>query len=187
MRQLCLGLISVLVVIPLMADPIQIFVARTRQLNSNLGTAASETKRPVEAFVALLEQDGKDLAEIELAVSELETGTKESLERAAGRVSRVSTRAFQERLSSASSLREAKELLKDAVAAYPAIDGARLQDELHHLALHPVRDVLRQHIAAADVLREGIAESVATLQVNATLLEEAMTRGLLERTPEVAR
>lgn len=187
MRQLCLGLILLSVAVPLTADPIQIFVARTRQLSSSLGTAASETKRPVEAFAALLEQDGKDLVEIELAVAELETGTKESLERAAGRVSRVSSRAFQERLSSASSLAQAKTLLKDAVEAYPAIDGARLKDEVHHLALHPVRDVLRQHLAAADVLREGIAASVATLQASATLLEEAMTRGLLERKPEVAR
>ncbi|MGK2858859.1 MAG: hypothetical protein ACSLFQ_16800 [Thermoanaerobaculia bacterium] len=187
MRQLWFALASLLMAGSLAGDPALTLVSQSRRATGSLSTAASETKRPVEGLVEILDADTEDLAEVKRAVGELRSGTKEALDSATARIARVSSRAFRERLSSAYSLREAEKLLKEASAAYPAIDGAQLMDSIHHLALHSVRDVLRQHLAAADTLREGLAASLGVLQKNAATLEEAMTRGLLERTPEVAR
>lgn len=187
MRQLSLALISILFASPLLGDSIFGLMAQSRRVTSNLSNAVSETKRPIEDLVAILEADAKDLAEVELAMAELKTGTKEALESATGRVAGIKSRAIREQLSSLSALIEAVKLLEAASESYPMIDGEKLRDELHHLALHPVRDVMRQHLAAADAIREGLARSIGAMQKNATLLEEAMTRGLLERQPEVAR
>lgn len=187
MRQPCFALVSLIVVVTLNADPTVPLVSQSRPVTGNLSRAASETKRPVEQLVAIIDADTGDLDEVKLAIAELRTGTKESLESASGRISRVRGRAFRERLSSASSLNEAHSVFKEAVAAYPAIDEGRLREAAHHLALHPVREVLRQHLAAADSFREALAASMAELERSSGALEEAMTRGLMEKKSGVAR
>ncbi|MCM2316629.1 MAG: hypothetical protein NDJ92_15895 [Thermoanaerobaculia bacterium] len=187
MRQPWFALVPLIVAGTLNADPTVPLAAQSRPVAGNLSRAASEMKRPVEQLVAIIDADTGDVEEVKLAIAELRTGTKESLASAAGRISRVRGRAVRERLSSASSLDEAHLVFKDAVAAYPSIDEGRLREAAHHLALHPVREVLRQHLAAADLLRESLAASMSELERSSGALEEAMTRGLLEKKSGVAR